>query len=738
MRILAVAAVFAVAFFVRWATLSSLTGDDHYLLWAATSLLKGDRPFRDFVELGAPLYWAMSALAQAITGHRVIGEVALGTTLVAFAFAISFHLAWRASRSLAVAAGLTALALLVVTQRELYSYTKIFIYPLGLWLCWRYIDRPTLLRAGVLAFGVAVAFGYRHDHGAYVGVGAAAASLAAHWPEGPRRIILAWLRFGVALALLLSPYLALIQVHEGIVQYFQERMHLARVVDATSRRPVQFSVDSAAPAYWFRIDPPRPARVFVEWKPEVASTTRIALEKQYSLTNGLDPKKGLYEYLLTDVSPDNLRALVADSRIVDRSGISVSYRETAAGSKVLDEVVATEQPRPDAPPAARAVVEIQWKDGLGETERASLERRYGLLDNRSKWEYALADLNTDNIRAIVQDPRVYDTGLIERDTYRPMEESWLIRVQRAMPPFRISIAPRYWHTENAGVTLHFLSLALPYIILIMLAADRIRGTRGGHMSHAPEKMFAAAVMMAVGHVALLRRDGYFADHVAVATVLGACALGHAFGAAQVRQRAAARIVSGVIAGVALVVATFATMTYASPLGVASLTGIGDGGIWKKSVGLFHTYSTSPPIDAYAPRGTTGDRGLIRYVYECTRPDDRVWVLSDLFAFPYYAERRVVGHIYWQAGLLANPEFERRMIDKVDNAEVPLILGLGGRGSLDYLKSYPLVRQYVAQRYTNHYAVPDENLQRGQVFWLLTDSGRKPTGTYELLGLPCFK
>ena len=121
-RVLAVVAVFLVAFLVRWATLSSLTGDDHYLLWVATGFLKGgDRPFRDFVDLGAPLYWGMTTLAQAISGYRIIGEVALGTLLVAFAFAISFHLAWRASGSLAVATCLTVLALMVMTQRELYS-----------------------------------------------------------------------------------------------------------------------------------------------------------------------------------------------------------------------------------------------------------------------------------------------------------------------------------------------------------------------------------------------------------------------------------------------------------------------------------------------------------------------------------------------------------------------------------------------------------------------------------------
>jgi hypothetical protein len=735
-RVLAIAAVFVIALLLRWATLSSLTGDDHYLLWAATNFLNGDRPLRDFVELGAPLYWAMSALGQVVTGHRVIGEVGLGTLLVAFAFAVSFHLAWRASGSLLLAAGATALALLVMTQRELYNYTKLFIYPLGVWLCWRYIDRPTLSRAVVLALGVAAAWGYRHDHGAYMGVGAAAAVLAAHWREGVQRVATGWLRFGVALLALLAPYLIYIQVNEGIAHYIQERVHLARVIDATSRRPVWFTVDRSAPDYWFRIEPPRPARVFVEWKPEVSNADRVTLEKKYSLTNGVDPKKSLYEYLLSDVSPANLKALATDPHIADRRDISVSYREES-GSKVIDEVIATEPPPANAPPAARAVVEIQWKDELSDHERAGLERQYGLLDNRSKWEYALADIDTDNIRALVNDPHVYDTGLIDQDSFRPMEESWLVALQRAIPLFRIGVAPRYWHAQNAGIALHFLSLSLPYLMLIALAIDWYRGRRREFIPHGPEKMCAAAVMMMVAHYALLRRDGYFADHVAVAVILAGCLWGHAFAgpAGEPRRR---RAFPAIAAALMLCVATYATVTYASPLAVASTLGIGEGGFWNTSAELFRRYNASPAIDGYAPAGSTGDRGLIRYVYECTRPSDRIWVLSDLFTFPYYAERSVVGHIYWQAGLAANPDFERRMIAKVDTAEVPLVLALGGKGPLDYLNAYPLVQRYVAQRYTTRIAVPDENAQREQVFWLLTDSRRQPSGTYDLLGLPCFK
>lgn len=737
MRPLAVAAVLVVAFVLRWATLTSLSGDDHYTLWIANAFLQGDRPFRDFVDLGIPLNWAMSTLAQAIAGHRVVGEVALGTSLVAVAFAVAFQLAWRASGSVVAALGFTALALLVVTQRELYSAQKIFLYPLAVWLCWRYIDRQTLGRAAALALGVAFAFGYRHDHGAYVGVGAAAAILAAHWDGGPRRVIAGWFRFGVALLLMVSPYLVLVQVNEGLIPYFQERMRLARDVDVSSRRAVSFTVDTAAPDHWFGVEP-RPARAFVEWKPEVTPSLRAGLESQYSLTGGRDPKKGLYEYWLADVSTANLAALVSDSRMADRRGISASYREDAAGERILSEVVATDRSAPDAPPAARARVEIQWKDSVTEEERGSLERSYGLLDNRSRWEYALTDVTTDNIRAIVEDPRVYDTGLLDRETFRPMEESWMVRLQRAVPLFRLSVAPRYWHAENAGVALQFMMMALPWLLLAMLAADRIRGRRGGRMPLAPEKTFAAAVMMAVAYAALLRRAGYFGDHVAVAVILAACALGHVLGGVPAPQRTWSRLVTRGIAAVTLVVGAFATMTYASPMTIAPLASTGERGIWQQSIRLWQTYSTSPAIDAYAPPGSTGDRGLIRYLYECTRPDDRLWLLTDQFALPYYAERRVVGHIYWKGGLLANPAFERKTIEQVDKAQVPIIIGHGGTEPLASLASYPLVRDYVARRYTGHYAVPGETLGQDLVFWVLTDSRRTPTGTYELLGLPCFK
>jgi hypothetical protein len=740
MRTIAVAAVFVVAFAVRWATLPNLGGDDHWSLWTAPMVLKGDLPFRDFADVGNPLSLGISTFVQWLVGYRVVGEVMLATALMAFAFALAFHMAWQASGSARIATLLVGMALLLLPINKLYSYPKIFVYPLGLWLSWRYIDRPTLRRAIMLAIGVVIAWGYRHDHGAYVGVGAAAAILAAHWPEGPRRVITGWARFGAALLILLAPYLILIQVNEGVVQYVRARIDIARQLDEAGRRLVWFSVDRTASPHWLRIDPPRPARVQVDWKPEVTREVRVALEKQYALTNAVDPKTRLYEYFLTDVSRENLTALVGDARIADRRGISASYRETPGGAKALREILATDPAPPSAPPGARATVEIQWSSAVGEAERAALERKYGLLDStpdRSRWEYALTDVTTGNIRAIVEDPHVYDTGLIERDIYRPMEESWLIRLQRTVPLLRISIAPRYWHELNAGVWLYYVSFALPVIILIVLALDRIRGTDRRGFPHAGPKMFAAAVMMAAVNLALMRKLGYVSDHAQVAAILGAWITGQAWAGI---GRPVTAFLAQCATVVILLVSAFATITHVSPLSSMAAAGLNNGlpGAWDKSVRAFREYAASPPIDGYAPRGTTGDRGVLRYIYECTRPDDRIWLLSDTSTVPYYTERRVVGHLYWGMGFLSTDEYQRRMIARVDAQEVPLIVSFGGHRPLEYLESYEILHEYAARRYTDHHAIPEDSVGRDSSIWLLTDGRRKPTGMYELLGLPCFK
>ncbi|MBI4886836.1 MAG: hypothetical protein HY824_07065 [Acidobacteria bacterium] len=644
-------AVFAATFAIRFATLPEMRGDDHWPLWTAATFLKGDRPFRDFADLGDPLYWGLSALAQWAVGYRVIGEVLLGSALTAAAFTLAFLLAYRATSSLVAAGGLTLLGSLITAEAELYSYPKLFLYPLVAWLCWRYIDRPSRWRSAGLALGVAIAFLYRHDHGAYAGAGAAAAVLAAHVTAGPRRVLIEWLRLGGALVVLLLPFFVMVQRDEGVVSYFRERIRMATQMEASSRRPVPFHVDASAPADWLRVLPPYPARVFVTWKPEVTGDRRAALERKYSLTGG---------------------------------------RNTNAGQRGTD------------------------------------------------WEYALVDTRTANIRAIVEDPAAGDTGLIDRTRFRPAEESWIIDAQRAVPLFRLSIAPRYWHADNAAAALHYLSRAVPFALLLLLVVSWSRGYAGAFMPEASAKTFTTAVLAAVAFTALVRRVGYFMDHTALATIAGACLVGHALHAHRQRAPWPVRLLSGATAAVFVLVWVCGALTYARS--TTSLKVMNDnwrGLWWRRSVLQFQAYSVAPPIDTYAPHDRVGGTSLIRYVYECTTPDDRVWVMTDMFNFPYYTERRIVGHLYWDAGFLSSPEHQRRTLAMVERDPVPIIISSGRTDPMEHFKQYPLVYDYVARRYTRRYVIQAARTGLPD-FYVLADNRRTPSGTYGDFGLPCFR
>src|SRR5262245_19575337 len=78
---------------------SQIFDSNLFSLSEATSILAGDRPYRDFFESGMPLTAYMSAGAQLLFGHRLIGEFLLQWILIVAGVAIAFHLGLRVSRS---------------------------------------------------------------------------------------------------------------------------------------------------------------------------------------------------------------------------------------------------------------------------------------------------------------------------------------------------------------------------------------------------------------------------------------------------------------------------------------------------------------------------------------------------------------------------------------------------------------------------------------------------------------
>ena len=65
-------------------------------------------------------------------------------------------------------------------------------------------------------------------------------------------------------------------------------------------------------------------------------------------------------------------------------------------------------------------VGVRWHEGVGDSDRATLEGRLdlrnGVGDGRT-WQYQLGDISRENIRALVGDPAVEDTAYIDRDTF---------------------------------------------------------------------------------------------------------------------------------------------------------------------------------------------------------------------------------------------------------------------------------------------------------------------------------
>jgi len=206
----------------------SLTGfpDDHYVhLAGAQQMLHGEWPSRDFADLGAPLTYAVSAVAQALFGQRQLTEA----WLMATAFALGAVLTLRAGVMLtgSVALGVAAALIEVLIFPRTYSYPKIVLYAAAaVFLLW-YARRPSPARILTLAAFVVFAFLVRHDHGLYIG---SASLIAVSLAPLPSDRVKGWasvaLFVAAGLALVL-PYLIYLQLVDGIVVHVRRALEFA-------------------------------------------------------------------------------------------------------------------------------------------------------------------------------------------------------------------------------------------------------------------------------------------------------------------------------------------------------------------------------------------------------------------------------------------------------------------------------------------------------------------------------
>ena len=192
--------------------------DDH-LFYAVRGwqLLFGEWPSRDFVDHGAPLHFALSAVAQAVLGRGALAETLLTLTALALGVAITFRLVVRASGSIGV--GLFAVLFQMMLGLRLYNYPKILVYALAIGALWSFADRPSWRTRTVVALVTAFGFLLRHDHGLYVGLGMLVLLVLLDGTAWRERLGHA-AAYGATVVALLAPYLLYLQVYGGIVTHF--------------------------------------------------------------------------------------------------------------------------------------------------------------------------------------------------------------------------------------------------------------------------------------------------------------------------------------------------------------------------------------------------------------------------------------------------------------------------------------------------------------------------------------
>jgi hypothetical protein len=206
----------------------SLTGfpDDHYVhLAGAQQMLHGEWPSRDFVDLGAPLTYAISAAAQRIFGQRQLTEA----LLMACAFGLGAVLTLRAGVMLtgSVVLGLAAALLELLVYPRTYSYPKMVLYAAAVVAFVWYAARPSVARIVGLAALAACAALVRHDHGLYIGIASLAAVVLSPIPSDRHRGVLSVAILTTAVFVFMLPYFVYLETVDGIIAHLQRGMAFA-------------------------------------------------------------------------------------------------------------------------------------------------------------------------------------------------------------------------------------------------------------------------------------------------------------------------------------------------------------------------------------------------------------------------------------------------------------------------------------------------------------------------------
>jgi hypothetical protein len=173
----------------------------------------------------------------------------------------------------------------------------------------------------------AVAFLFRHDHGAWIVAPTLIGLALCHWRD-PRFLARTILAYGIASLVMVSPWIIWVAVSGHAGQYLGFLMERGGGLTDRARLPAQiFEFDRTAPTV--TIAPVDHPVIGIRWAATVPDEQRRALEERYRLQPLPDDPD---RYRLTNFGADNVKALVSDPAVEDTSGIDRRSMRTPDGA----------------------------------------------------------------------------------------------------------------------------------------------------------------------------------------------------------------------------------------------------------------------------------------------------------------------------------------------------------------------------------------------------------------------
>ena len=190
--------------------------DWSHQLAGANQILKGEHPFSDFLATYGPLTFYASALAQTLSGTRVLGEIVLIVAGFSVAYTLLFWIMCSITQEKVLA--FVLLIILIILIPRLYKYYIVLGPALTMFWFWDYLECPKRTKFCLVALGVVMTGLFRPDFGIYMVI-CIAITLLARPVINMRQRFFDLLCLACIILIFAFPWLALLSIKGGLSDY---------------------------------------------------------------------------------------------------------------------------------------------------------------------------------------------------------------------------------------------------------------------------------------------------------------------------------------------------------------------------------------------------------------------------------------------------------------------------------------------------------------------------------------